>query len=61
MLFGLHWIWAVALIVLVLIVFGVGKLPNVGEALGRGIAEFRRSSREDETSPPSPPATSNKG
>jgi sec-independent protein translocase protein TatA len=57
MLFGLHWIWAVALIVLVLIVFGVGKLPSVGGALGRGIAEFRRSSHEDEPSPPSPPAT----
>jgi hypothetical protein len=37
------------------------KLPSVGEALGRGIAEFRRSSHEDETGPPSPPATSNKG
>jgi sec-independent protein translocase protein TatA len=59
--FGLHWIWAVALIVLVLIVFGVGKLPSVGEALGRGIAEFRRSSHEDEPGPPSPPAKSNKG
>lgn len=36
--------WPEALIVLsvVLIVFGVGKLPQVGGAMGRGIREFRR-------------------
>ena len=36
--------WPEALIVLsvLLIVFGVGKLPQVGGALGKGIREFRR-------------------
>ncbi|MBW1689122.1 MAG: twin-arginine translocase TatA/TatE family subunit, partial [Deltaproteobacteria bacterium] len=36
--------WPEALIILtvVVIVFGVGKLPQVGGALGRGISEFRR-------------------
>ena len=36
--------WPEALIVLtvILIVFGVGKLPQVGGALGKGIREFRR-------------------
>jgi len=36
--------WPEALIILtvVLIVFGVGKLPQVGGALGKGIREFRR-------------------
>jgi sec-independent protein translocase protein TatA len=29
---------------LVVIVFGVGKLPQVGGALGRGIREFRDAS-----------------
>jgi sec-independent protein translocase protein TatA len=28
-------------LVLVVIVFGVGKLPEIGGALGRGIKEFR--------------------
>jgi len=33
----------IALIVfLVLIVFGVGKLPQVGGAIGKGIREFRK-------------------
>lgn len=36
--------WPEALIILavILIVFGVGKLPQVGGALGKGIREFRK-------------------
>lgn len=36
--------WPEAMIILtvVLIVFGVGKLPQVGGALGKGMREFRR-------------------
>ena len=36
--------WPEALIILavILVVFGVGKLPQVGGALGKGIREFRR-------------------
>ena len=35
--------WEIGLIVLiVLIVFGVGKLPQVGGAVGKGIRAFRR-------------------
>ena len=33
-------------LVLVIIVFGVGKLPEVGGALGKSIKEFRKSSAE---------------
>jgi sec-independent protein translocase protein TatA len=46
-LFGFHWAWAVVLLVAVLILFGVGRLPSVGGALGRGINDFRRSLRGD--------------
>ena len=31
------------ILVIVLIVFGVGKLPQVGGALGKGIREFRKA------------------
>ena len=43
-MFGPGFGWPEALIILsvVLIVFGVGKLPQVGGALGKGIREFRR-------------------
>ena len=41
--------WEISLIVLIiLIVFGVGKLPQVGGAIGKGIREFRRVSRGDD-------------
>ena len=42
--------WEIALIlVIILIVFGVGKLPQVGSAIGKGIRSFKKSSSgEDE-------------
>jgi len=42
--------WEIALVlVIIMIVFGVGKLPQVGGALGKGIRSFRRGqSGEDE-------------
>ncbi len=31
-------------LVIIIIIFGVGKLPEIGGALGKGIREFRRAS-----------------
>ena len=45
--FGIHWIYLVIILVIILIVFGVGRLPEVGGALGRGIRNFRDSAKED--------------
>ncbi len=36
----------VVLLVVVLILFGPGKLPEVGKALGKAVGEFRRGIRE---------------
>jgi sec-independent protein translocase protein TatA len=33
----------VIILVIVIIIFGVGKLPELGGALGKGISEFRRA------------------
>lgn len=39
--------WEIAVVVIIaLLVFGPSKLPEMGKALGRGIREFRRASRE---------------
>ena len=35
-------------LLLVMFIFGVGKLPEVGGALGKGIREFRNSQSEVE-------------
>jgi len=39
------------ILAVVVIIFGVGRLPEVGGAIGKGIREFRRSSRETEEPP----------
>ena len=41
------WEWAI-LLVIVLIVFGVGRLPEIGGALGKSIREFRDASGKNE-------------
>lgn len=41
--------WELAIILLiVIIIFGVGKLPEIGGALGKGIREFKESASGDE-------------
>jgi sec-independent protein translocase protein TatA len=41
-----HPFWLVILLAIVLIIFGPGKLPELGGAVGRGIREFRKASTE---------------
>jgi len=41
------WEWVI-LLVIVLIVFGVGRLPEIGGALGKSIREFREASGKNE-------------
>ena len=42
-MFGRMGPWEIALIVIIiLIVFGVGKLPQVGSAIGKGVRAFRK-------------------
>lgn len=43
---GGHWIYLIILLVVVLLVFGPGKLPEVGSGLGRAIREFRKASTD---------------
>lgn len=59
-MFGLGFSELVIVLIVALIVFGPGKLPQVGKALGKGISEFRRAAKgladdEDDTDPPDPP------
>ncbi|MGE5508528.1 MAG: twin-arginine translocase TatA/TatE family subunit [Chitinophagales bacterium] len=36
----------IIILVLALIIFGPGKLPDVGKAIGKSINEFKKASRE---------------
>lgn len=42
----------IILLLVVLMVFGVGRLPEVGKALGQGLREFRHAARRE----PDPPS-----
>lgn len=46
MMFG-HWELLIVFL-LILIVFGAGKLPSVFSSLGEGVKNFKKSMREDE-------------
>jgi len=42
-------VWEIILILaIILIVFGVGKLPQVGGAIGRGIRNFKKAQSGEE-------------
>jgi sec-independent protein translocase protein TatA len=45
-MFGIGMSELLIILVIVLIVFGAGKLPEIGSALGRGIKNFKKSSSE---------------
>jgi sec-independent protein translocase protein TatA len=44
-LFG-HWYVLVIILAIVLIVYGPGKLPEVGGAIGKAMREFRKASTD---------------
>ena len=39
------------ILVIVVVVFGAGKLPEVGGAIGRSLSEFRKASQNDNDQP----------
>ena len=41
-----HWYVLVIILAIVLIVYGPGKLPEVGGAIGKAMREFRKAQRE---------------
>ena len=47
-MFGLGTTELIIILVIVLVIFGAGKLPEVGGALGKGIRNFRRASKGEE-------------
>ena len=47
-MFGFGWMELLLILVIVLIVFGAGKLPQLGEGLGKAIKGFKKSVHEPE-------------
>jgi len=51
----------ILILAVVIIIFGVGRLPEVGGAIGKGIREFRKASKEDDEPKQIAQATSSAG
>jgi len=45
-MFGIGMPELLVIMVIVLIIFGAGKLPEIGGAIGKGIKNFKKSVRE---------------
>jgi sec-independent protein translocase protein TatA len=61
--FGLGTSELIIIMVIVLLVFGAKRLPEIGQSVGKGIRDFKRSLRDvehsidasDQLPPPAPP------
>lgn len=42
----IHPLWIVAILVIVLIIFGPGRLPELGAGIGKAMREFRKATSE---------------
>ncbi len=47
-MFGIGMPELLVILVIILIIFGAGKLPQIGEGLGKGIRNFRKSTKEQD-------------
>lgn len=50
-MFGLGMPEMIVILVIVLIIFGAGKLPQIGDGMGKAIRNFRSATREDTNDP----------
>ena len=49
-MFGIGIPELIIILVIILIIFGAGKLPEIGAGLGKGIKNFKKAAIEDDTS-----------
>ena len=47
-MFGLGWMELLLILMIVLIIFGAGKLPQLGEGVGKAVKGFKKSVFEPE-------------
>ena len=50
-MFGLGVPELVLILIIGLVIFGPGKLPDVGKALGKSIREFKQANKDEEKPP----------
>ena len=54
-MFGIGFPELLVILVVCLLIFGPGKLPEIGETLGKGIRDFQRALKQSQTTDNSSP------
>ena len=53
-MFGIGMPELIIILIIILVIFGAGKLPEIGSGIGKGIRDFRKATKEkpEEIAPP---------
>ena len=50
-MFGIGMPELIVIMIIILIIFGAGKLPEIGKGIGQGIRDFKKATREQPDQP----------